>query len=132
MEFKLHHKIHTPEKQPFLSALSHYNLKGCFTPPFWSHRGTGSRGHGDRYGVCRRWHPLKFKFILGQLLIKPVHTPLPLPTTTGSIKIAFYYHSHQLSSLGLHLLSFFSIMANISKEFYWDSVVFKVCDYFLH
>ena len=39
MEFKLHHKIHTPEKQPFLSALSHYNLKGCFTPPFWSHRG---------------------------------------------------------------------------------------------
>ena len=38
MEFKLHHKIHTPEKQPFLSALSHYNLKGCFTPPFWSHR----------------------------------------------------------------------------------------------
>ena len=47
MEFKLHCQIHSPEKQPFLLALSHYNLKGCFFPPLWSHRVFGMIKEGD-------------------------------------------------------------------------------------
>jgi hypothetical protein len=31
-------KYHSPKKQHYLSVLSHYNLWGCFLPPFWSHR----------------------------------------------------------------------------------------------
>ena len=68
MEFKLHHKIHTPEKQPFLSALSHYNLKGCFTPPFWSHR------------VC----PFSFHY-WHIILLRPPLSPFSLITTDSSL-----------------------------------------------
>jgi hypothetical protein len=32
-------KYHSPEKQPFPSELSLYNLWSCFLPPFWSHSG---------------------------------------------------------------------------------------------
>jgi hypothetical protein len=34
-------KYHSPEKQPFPSELSLYNLWSCFLPPFWSHSGDG-------------------------------------------------------------------------------------------
>ena len=30
-------KYHSPKKQHFPSELFHYNLWGCFLPPFWSH-----------------------------------------------------------------------------------------------
>ena len=30
-------KYHSPEKQPFPSGISHYNLWDCFLPPFGSH-----------------------------------------------------------------------------------------------
>ena len=31
-------KLHSPKKQHFPSVLFHYNVWGCFLPPFWSHR----------------------------------------------------------------------------------------------
>jgi hypothetical protein len=102
-------KYYSPEKQPFPSELSLYNLWSCFLPPFWSHSEFGDHC-SDRAGLL--FSTCRASFVVFAFVSLRPHSHFVTSRHLATISRYFAY----LRSTTRHLATLLFCLAHLARS----------------